>query len=111
MAATDSPEDMRKEFEKQIGELKKEIGALRKSLASRGAEIYEDTRDAAGKAYSQAKETAGDNLRLVRNQAQVVGEVVRENPGTAATVLSSAGVLGFVLGLVVGGLMAGTPRR
>ncbi len=111
MADTVSSEDLRKEFEKQIAELKKEIGTISKSLAERGADTYERTREAASDALDKAKGQARGSLQQARAQAQLVTDAVKENPGTAATVLSSAGVLGFVLGLVVGGALAGSSRR
>jgi ElaB/YqjD/DUF883 family membrane-anchored ribosome-binding protein len=111
MADSASPEDMRKEFEKQIADLKKEVGSLTKSLAARGSDAYEGARDAAGDAYERVKGQAAGPLRQARQQAQAVSEVIRENPGTAATVLSSAGVVGFMLGLAVGILAAGNQRR
>jgi len=38
MADSISPDDVRKELEKQIADLRKEISALGKSIADRGAE-------------------------------------------------------------------------
>ncbi|MDQ0395301.1 DUF883 family protein [Labrys monachus] len=111
MADNVSIDDMRKEFERQLADLKKEVGAINKSLADRGADAYEKARDAAGDTYGRVKEQASGSLRQARQQAQLVSDTVRENPGTAATVLSSAGIVGFLLGLVVGATMVGDSRR
>jgi ElaB/YqjD/DUF883 family membrane-anchored ribosome-binding protein len=111
MADTLTPDEMRKEFDKQIADLKREIGTLSKSLAARSSETYDRTREAAGQAYDQAKGQARGAVRQVREQAQTVADTMKENPGTAATVLSSAGLIGFILGCVVGVTMAGHDRR
>ncbi|CAM5771704.1 hypothetical protein LMIY3S_03597 [Labrys miyagiensis] len=111
MADTLSPEDLRKEFEKQIADLKKEVGALSKTLAQRGTDTLERTRESASDALDRARGQARSSLAQVREQAQLVSDTVKENPGTTATVLSSAGVIGFVLGLIVGTQLAGNSRR
>jgi ElaB/YqjD/DUF883 family membrane-anchored ribosome-binding protein len=111
MADNVSPEELRKEFDKQISELKKEIGTLSKTLADRGSQAYERTKDAASDALGRAQGQARSSLQQARDQAQLVSDTVRENPGTAATVLSSAGVVGFVIGLIVGTSLAGASRR
>ena len=91
----DSVEDVRKEFERQIADLKKELRVLSRSARERGEELY-------GEAYDGIAGQARNAVRQIREQAQVAGGAIRENPGTAATVLSSAGILGFLIGLVVG---------
>lgn len=111
MADTLSPEDMRKEFDKQIADLKKEVGALSKMLARQGAESLERTRESAADALDRAKGHARGSLQHVREQAQLVSDTMKENPGTAATVLSSAGVIGFVLGLIVGTQLSSHSRH
>ena len=110
MADNTSTEDVRKEFEKQIADLRKEIGAITKKLAARGSEAYEGARDTASDAYDHVKGQATGSLKQARQQAHTVSEAVRENPGTAA-VLSSAGILGFLIGVIVGVAVAGNTRR
>ena len=114
MADTPGADEVRKELEKQIAELKKEVTKLGKSLSARGEAIYEDLRDDAGDAYDAASKRARGAAKQVRQQAHAVSEVIRDNPGTAATVLSSAGLVGFLLGLVAGHLLLsanGNARR
>lgn len=108
MADASSADDLRKEMEKQIAELKKEVTKLGKSLSSRTSEMYEDLRDDAGEAYDAASRRASGAARQMRHQAQAVSEAIRENPGTAATVLSSAGLVGFLIGVAVGHMLAGS---
>lgn len=93
---------IRKDLEKQIADLKSEIGKLSASLTERGEALYEDAKDEAGELYANAATQARGAARQVKTQAHAVSEAIRENPGTAATVLSSAGLLGFLIGLVVG---------
>lgn len=112
MADTPTAEEIRAELEKQIKDLKKEVSALGKSLAARGEAMYEDLRDDAEDAYDGLSRRARGAARQVRHQAQVVSETIKENPGTAATVLSSAGIIGFVIGLLIGqALSSGNARR
>ena len=97
---TSSVDDVRKDLEKQIADLKKEVTKLSKSLAERGEAAFDEASNRARAAAQQA-----------RTQAHVVTEAIRENPGTAATVLSSAGIIGFVIGLVVGQALSSDDRR
>lgn len=110
MADTPNADDIRKEMEKQIADLKKEVTRLSKSVAERGEAVYEDMRDQAEGAYDEASRRARRAGRQMRHQAYAVSEAIRENPGTAATVLSSAGLLGFVLGLVLGQALSSNDR-
>ncbi|MNF05221.1 hypothetical protein D3C80_2049010 [compost metagenome] len=40
--------------------------------------------------------------RVVRAQGQSVVEAAKDNPGTATTVISTAGLIGFAIGVLVG---------
>ena len=104
MAAID---DLRTDMEKQISELKEEVSRLSKSLSERASEALAD----ADEVYEDLKDRAGGAARQVRRQARAVSEAAWENPGTAATVVSSAGLIGFVAGLLVSGLLTSTPER
>lgn len=101
-----SADDVRKEMEKQIAELKGEVSRLTSSLKERGQELYEDVRDDAEGYYHDASKRAKRAARQVRDQASAVSDTIRENPGTAATLLSSAGLLGLLIGLVIGQSMS-----
>lgn len=111
MADTIDTKDIRKELEAQIAELRKEISRIGKTISSKGEELYEDLSDDASDAYGRASRQARGAAKQVRRQAHVVSEAIKENPGTAATVLSSAGLVGFVIGIVVGHALAGSQSR
>lgn len=111
MADTPTAEEIRAELEKQIKDLRKEVSTLGKSLSARGEALYEDLRDEAEDVYENASRRARGAARQVRQQAHAVTDVIKDNPGTAATVLSSAGLLGFLIGLVVGQALSGNSRR
>lgn len=104
MAATD---DLRAEMEKQISDLKKEVAKLSRSISAKASEALGDAENVA----EDLKDRAAGAARQARRQAQVVSEAARENPVTTATILSSAGLLGFVAGLLVGGLLANNSRN
>ena len=101
-AKNSSPEEIRKDLERQIGELRKEVAKLGKSLSARGEALY----DEAGEAYDTASRKARGAARQARQQAYVVSEAIRENPGTAATVLSSAGLIGLLIGIAIGHMLS-----
>ena len=103
---TTNPGEGRKDLEKQIGDLRKEVAKLGKSLSERSEALYED----AGQAYDAASKRARGAARQARQQAYMVSDAIRENPGTAATVLSSAGLLGFLIGLAVGHALSNDGR-
>jgi hypothetical protein len=73
--------------------------------------MLDDLRGSAEDAYEEASERARKAARRVRHEARFVGETAREHPGAVATVLSSAGLVGFVLGFIVSQLLAGETRR
>jgi F0F1-type ATP synthase membrane subunit b/b' len=101
-------DDIQKALEKQIADLRKEITRINKTVSARGAELVEDAREHASDMYDTAATRAAQQLR---NQAQAVSEVARDNPGTATAVVGVIGLLGFVAGLVVGQALSDTPRR
>lgn len=111
MAENSDTETVRKELEKQIGDLRKEVSKLSKTVSARTEEIYRQARDEAEEAYESASRQARGAAKQVRRQAYAVSEAIKENPGTAATVLSSAGLLGFLIGLVVGQAISSSNDR
>ena len=108
MAEMVSPENKRANFEKQLDDLKNQVRSLSKSLADRGSRVLDSVEEAASDAVDGANSLASGRLKLVRQQVGVVADTVRENPGTAATVLSSAG---FLLGLSVRLIVASNSQR
>lgn len=111
MAQNETTETIRADLEKQIEALKSEISDMRRTLKARGEELYSDLRDEAEDVYEGASRRARGAARVVSRQTHAVTDAIRENPGTAATVLSSAGLVGFVIGLAVGHLIGTESRR
>src|SRR5690606_37693877 len=87
-------ENDRKDMEKQISDLKAEVASLTQQLSERGKQAYEDLREDAEGLYDEASRRARRAGRQLRSQANAVSETIRDNPGTAATLLSSAGLIG-----------------
>ena len=83
--------DMRKSVHRQIGELQDQIQSLRSSLAGQGADLYD-----------AADERAHAAVKQIRRQAAYIGNVARENPASAATVLSVTALVCLGLGYLAG---------
>ncbi|MFT4148908.1 MAG: hypothetical protein QM656_01830 [Paracoccaceae bacterium] len=103
----DVADDVRADLEKQIADLKKEMSKISKSLSARASDAMDDASDA----IEEGKGRARQAVSQVRDQAHAAVDVMRENPGTTATVLSTVGLLGFALGVVLTGTLAGDRRR
>ncbi len=94
-----------------MAELRKEVAAISRALSKRGSAAFEEARDRAEGAYDDASGRARAAARHVQEQAHAVTEAARENPGTAATLLTAVGVLGFLLGFVAGHSASDDRRR
>ncbi len=103
----DIADNTRAEFEKQIADLRKEMDKIGKSIAAQASDAADDAEDV----YDDMKGRASKVARRVRRQGHLAADVARENPGTTATVLSTVGLFGLAIGLVLGGLFAGNGRR
>ncbi|GHC63082.1 DUF883 family protein [Limoniibacter endophyticus] len=110
MAETRS-EDIQAALEKQVAELKREIARISKSMSDRSSEGYDSLRDQADHAYHEATRRARRTAAQVRDQAHTVTEAVRENPGTAATLLTIVGVVGLAAGILIGQSQQQEQRR
>lgn len=99
--------DVRAKLEKQLSDLQNEVAKLGKSFADRAS----DAMDYAGDALDEGKGHARQVVRQAREQAHVVADAARENPATAATVVTAVGLLGLLAGFALGGLLASDGRR
>lgn len=99
----DVTDDVRAALEDQISELKKEMKSMSKSLASRASDALDDADDY----IEDGKGRAARAARQVRDQAHAAVDVARENPGTTTAVLTTVGLMGFVVGVVFGGMLSG----
>jgi hypothetical protein len=90
-------------LEEQITQLKREVGKLKRTLAERAEEASEEV----GGWYDAATERASRATAALKTQAHTVSETVRENPGTVSSAMLVGGLIGFVIGL----LMAQTHSR
>lgn len=107
MADSNLAQDTRATIEAQIIELRNEMGRLSKSLQERASDAADDAEDA----FETVKARATGAAKTVRRQAHAVSEAIGENPGTAAAVLSSAGVMGLLVGFAAGYILASGSRR
>lgn len=90
--------DIQRSVEDQISELRAQVAELTKSISARAGEAADSAAEMADDARGRVRSAA----RVVRTQGQSVVEAARENPGTATTVVSTAGLIGFAIGLLIG---------
>lgn len=86
----DNADNTRQIMEEQIAELRQQIETLSQSLKQRSEEAAEEARTRLNRAAS-----------TIKQQGHATVSAIRENPGTATTILSSAGIAGFILGFLV----------
>lgn len=105
--SADDANAMRADLEKQISALKSEMAKITKSLSARASDAMDDAEDL----YDDGRDTARRAAHSMRRQAFYVAKVARRNPGTTATVLTTVGLLGLAVGMVLGsGICAGSRR-
>ena len=84
--------------ENQIAELRSQISSLSKSVSARAGNFSDDAAEFAEEARGRAQRA----VQTVREQSHNVVEAVKENPGTATSVLTVVGALGFAIGYFIG---------
>ncbi|RDL50385.1 hypothetical protein BLJAPNOD_01506 [Ensifer sp. M14] len=90
--------NIQRSVEDQISELRAQVAELTKSISARAGEAAESAADLAEDARGRVRSAA----RVVRAQGQSVVDAAKDNPGTATTVVSTAGLIGFAIGVLVG---------
>ena len=84
--------------ENQIAELRSQIASLSKSVSSRASEFSGEASDYVDEAKGRVQRDAQNAAQTVKAQSHNVVEAVKENPGTATSLLTVVGALGFALG-------------
>lgn len=87
--------------ENQIAELRAQISSLSKSVSARAGTLSDDASEFVDEARGRVQRAAQTAAQTVKSQGQNVVEAVRENPGTATSLLTVVGALGFALGYCV----------
>lgn len=87
--------------ENQIAELRSQISALSKSVSARAGTISGEASEFVDEARGRVQRVAQNAAQTVRAQSHNVVEAVKENPGTATSVLTVVGALGFALGYFI----------
>lgn len=93
------------DIETQIQDLKAEMSRLSKSVQARAG----DAVDGVGDALDAVRGRANGAARSLGRQAHALGDAIGEHPRAAA--VSSAGVVGLLVGLAAGYLLASGDRR
>lgn len=107
MAISDNARDARAAIEDQLADMRSELSRLSKSFQERASDAADGAEEMLGSVRSKANGAA----RTMRRQVHTASEAIGENPGTAAAVLSSAGVVGLLIGLAAGYVLAGGLKR
>lgn len=87
--------------ENQIAELRTQIASLSKSVSARAGTLSDDASEFVDEARGRVQRVAHNAAQTVKAQGHNVVEAVRENPGTATSLLTVVGALGFALGYCV----------
>ncbi|WHA40342.1 hypothetical protein [Agrobacterium larrymoorei] len=88
-------------LENQISELRSQIASLSKSVSARAGVISDEASDFVDDAKGRVQRAAHTAAQTVKVQGHNVVEAVKENPGTATSLLTVVGALGFALGYAV----------
>lgn len=107
MTELSSAKDVRESLEAQIADLRREMSRISRSIQARASDATDEAQDA----FEAVKSRANGATRSVGRQAHLVADAIGENPGTATVVLSAAGVVGILIGLAAGYVLAGGARR
>lgn len=78
-------------IEDQIADLRSQVEEVRQAFSARVSSAADD-----------ASELARSAVQTVRKQGQGAIDAARDNPGTATAIVSTAGLLGFAIGLYLG---------
>lgn len=103
----DYAKDVPAALEKEIENLKKELAEVTKTLSARASSAKDDADDAIETLRNRAARAAS----RARQETHSFAEAAREHPQAAAAVGGSVGLVGFVLGAVVGALVATSCTR
>ncbi len=87
--------------ENQIAELRSQIASLSKSVSARAGTLSNDASEFVDEARGRVQRVAQTAAQTVKAQGHNVVEAARENPGTATSLLTVVGALGFALGYFV----------
>lgn len=99
-------DDTRADLERQLADLKAQVARMSKSVGGRASEAFDRAEDT----YEDLRRGVHSAAGHVRDTAQGAVHLARENPVTAATALSAAGLLGLALGVIAGSLFARDER-
>ncbi|TIR89716.1 MAG: hypothetical protein E5X19_21180 [Mesorhizobium sp.] len=71
------------------------------SATDRASGLYSGAADRASEFYGGASDRASRAARQLRSQAQSVSETVQQNPGTVSTAMVLGGLVGLLIGMAM----------
>ncbi|MBB6308458.1 hypothetical protein [Xanthobacter tagetidis] len=107
MAESDTGRAAREALEPRVVELRDEMARLSTSIKDRMADVADDAEEA----FHDIRSKASGAVKQAGRKARMVSEAAGEHPGTAAAVLSSAGLMGMLIGFAAGYVIASNGRR
>ena len=84
-------------IKKQLAELRREITRINRNLSAQAEEAI----DAAHGWYDKASDQASRAAQQVRGQAKTFSATVQSNSGTITTAMVLGGILGLIVGIVI----------
>ena len=95
--AAKASDDMQDAMKKQIAELRREIIKINRMLSEQAEEAAETAQGW----YESAADKASRTTQQLRSQAQTVSDTVQQNPGTISSAMVLGGMLGVLLGIAI----------
>jgi ElaB/YqjD/DUF883 family membrane-anchored ribosome-binding protein len=99
--------DIKNSVEEQVSELRAEIADLTAKLSS----LRGTATERASAAADAARGNIRSAVRTAKDQGQSVVDTVKENPGTATSLVVTAGLLGLAIGYLIGSSSSAPPSK
>jgi hypothetical protein len=100
MADVPSVRDVEHALEARVAELSQQIETITSTLADRGVDLFNDTRDRTGHAVADARRSR--SVEHMKHEAATVAEAAKEAPIATTTTLATVALFGMAVGYLLG---------
>src|SRR5690349_18028460 len=102
MADVPTVRDVEHALEARVAELSHQIETITSTLADRGVDLFNDTRDRTGHAVADARRTTSRSVEHMKHEAATMAEAAREAPIATTTTLATVALFGLAVGYLLG---------